>query len=191
MSSNLFVGGFPYDSTEADLGKVFAACGKVVRVKILTERDTRRSRGLAFILMETEAEAQRAIKELDGTEVGHRRIFVTEARPAEKAGGGYTGPERRSGRDRRKSAPASGPDKKPWSKKPSFGQKPWEKKHWSKEAKPGAGEGRKPWEKKPRRVDEGKERWGAGEPHGGRKPGDFMSKPRGFKKKPGGGSRGR
>ena len=187
MGANLFVGGFPYELTEEELGRIFAACGKVVSAKILTERDTRRSRGLAFILMEDEAAAQRAIQTLNGTDVGHRKIFVTEAKPPEKAQGGYAGPERRSGEDRRKAAPAAGKERRAWDKKPwdkdrkprAFGdKKPWEKKPWDKDSKPRAFGDKKPWEKKPWSKDqkpgaEGKKPWE-------KKPWDKDGKPRAF-----------
>ena len=107
MGNNLFVTGFPYEMTQEDLGKLFAEFGTVLNVKILVERDTGRSRGIAFVLMATEAEADAAMKKLNGSMVGERKIFVIEAKPAEKAEAGYTGPERRSGRDRRRIPPAA------------------------------------------------------------------------------------
>lgn len=218
MGNNLFVAGFPYESTEEELRALFATYGGIVSVKILTDRATGRSRGIAFILMSSEAEAQAALKNLNGATVGHRRIYVTEARPSEKpAAGGYTGPERRSGKDRRRSPPASfaasadwrPPQKKPWEKKPwtkdrkpgGFGsKKPWEKKPGQGEhkpwGKPGSGShgDKKPWPKKSgpgKRQDfGGRKKWGPGGPDSGRKPGDFKSRPGGFKRKPGGGFRG-
>jgi hypothetical protein len=165
MGNNLFVTGFPYELTQEELGKLFSECGSVVSAKILMERETGRSRGIGFVLMGTDAEAQAAIKKLNGSSVGHRQIFVTEAHPSDKPdSGGYTGPERRSGKDRRRGPPAAAAasgerrpwEKKPWEKKPwdkdrkpAFGgKKPWEKKPWDKDRKPAFG-GKKPWEKKP------------------------------------------
>ncbi|MCX5795012.1 MAG: hypothetical protein NTY77_05930 [Elusimicrobia bacterium] len=166
MGNNLFVTGFPYELTQEELGKLFAECGQVVSAKILMERETGRSRGIGFVVMGTDAEAQAAIKKLNGSSVGHRKIFVNEARPADKPGdGGYTGPERRSGKDRRRSPPVAAAgvsgDRRPWEKKPwenkpwdkdrkpAFGaKKPWEKKPWDKDRKPAFG-AKKPWEKKP------------------------------------------
>jgi len=160
MGNNLFVTGFPYELTQEELGKLFAAFGSVVSAKILMERETGRSRGIGFVLMSTDAEAQAAIAKLNGSDVGHRKIFVAEARPVDKPDdGGYTGPERRSGKDRRRSPPAAAGasgekrpwEKKPWDKarKPAFGdKKPWEKKPWDKDRKPSFGD-KKPWEKKP------------------------------------------
>jgi RNA recognition motif-containing protein len=240
MGNNLFVTGFPYETTEAELNALFAACGTVLSAKILVERVTGRSRGIGFVLMSTDAEAQTAIVKLNGSEVGHRKIFVNEARPAERTEApAYTGPERRSGQDRRRSPPAAAAAKKPWERKPwdrdrkpAFGgDKPWRKKPWDKDAKPAFGDkkpwhkkpwdkdrkpafgdkkpwdkdkkpafdDKKPWEKKPWDAMRGgkkggepfpKKKWGAGGPNSGRKPGDRMSKPGGFKRKPGGGFRG-
>ena len=200
MGNNLFVTGFPYELTQEELGKLFADYGSVVSAKILMDRETGRSRGIGFVLMGTDAEAQAAITKLNGSTVGHRQIFVNEARPVDKPGSvGYTGPERRSGKDRRRSPPAvaaraSGEkrlwEKKPWDKdkKPGFGgKKPWEKKPWDKDKKPGFGD-KKPWDKM--HSSGPKKKWLAGGPSSGRKPGDFKSKPGGFKRKPGGGFRG-
>ena len=237
MGNNLFVTGFPYDLTEDALGKLFSPCGQVLSAKILVDRVTGRSRGLGFVLMATDEAARAAIASLDGSDVGHRKIFVHEARPPEKAQRteqpavpAYTGPERRSGRDRRRAPPAAAPssegrrpwEKKPWGKKPwdkdrkpAFGdKKPWDKdkKPWDKDRKPAFGD-KKPWGKKPWDKDkkpgfgakkpwdamrEGKKggdsfpkkKWSAGGPGSGRKPGDRMSKPGGFKRRPGGGFRG-
>jgi len=209
MGNNLFVTGFPYETTQEELGKLFADCGSVVSVKILMERATGRSRGMGFVVMATDAEAQAAIAKLNGSAVGHRQIFVTEARPSERSEtGAYTGPERRSGKDRRRSPPAAAVsgerrpwEKKPWDRdrKPGFGEKkPWEKKPWDKDKKPGFG-AKKPWQKKPWDAMHGsggksggfpKKKWGAGGPNSGRKPGDFKSKPGGFRRRPGGGFRG-
>jgi RNA recognition motif-containing protein len=164
MGNNLFVAGLPYELTESELTKLFSASGTVTSAKILMERETGRSRGIGFVLMATDAEAQAAIKALNGATVGGRPIFVSEARPKEAgpAGGGYTGPERRLGKDRRRQpSSAAKPwekkrafgDKKPWEKKAGFGdKKPWEKKAGFGDKKPwerkaGSGD-EKPWEKK-------------------------------------------
>jgi cold-inducible RNA-binding protein len=184
MGNNLFVTGFPYELTQEGLGKLFADCGSVVSAKILMERETGRSRGIGFVVMATDAEARAAIAKLNGSPVGHRRMFVNEARPADKPGaGGYSGPERRSGKDRRRGPPAvaagaSGKshtwEKKPWDKdkKPGFGdKKPWEKKPWDKDRKPGFGD-KKPW-KKPWEKDKKPGGFGAKKPWE-KKPWDKM-----------------
>jgi len=189
MANNLFVTGFPYELTQEELGKLFADCGSVVSVKILVERDTGRSRGIGFVVMATDAEAQAAIAKLNGSSVGHRQIFVNEARPSDKSEpDAYTGPERRSGKDRRRRPPAAAGvsgerrpwEKKPWDKdrKPPFpGKKPWEKKPWNKDRKPAFGD-KKPWEKKPWDKDR-KPAFGDKKPWE-KKPWDKDKKPGGF-----------
>jgi hypothetical protein len=190
MGNNLFVTGFPYELTQEELGKLFAVCGSVVSAKILMERETGRSRGIGFVVMATDAEAQAAIAKLNGSSVGHRQIYVNEARPSDKpVNPGYGGPERRSGKDRRHSPPVvaagfSGQkrswEKKPWDKdrKPAFGdKKPWEKKPWDKDRKPAFGD-KKPWEKKPWDKDR-KPAFGDKKPWE-KKPWDKDKKPGGF-----------
>ncbi|MDE2292997.1 MAG: hypothetical protein KGL53_13020, partial [Elusimicrobia bacterium] len=160
MGNNLFVTGFPYETTQQELHALFAPFGTVLNVKILMDRATGRSRGMGFVVMGTDPEAQAAVAKLNGSLVGHRKIFVNEARPSDKHGaGGYAGPERRSGKDRRRGwGPASRSEGRPWDKdkKPGFGsRKPWDKdkkpgfgdrKPWDKDKKPGFGD-RKPWDK--------------------------------------------
>jgi len=202
MGNNLFVTGFPYELTQEELGKLFADYGSVVSAKILMERETGRSRGIGFVLMGTDAEAQAAITKLNGSTVGHRQMFVNEARPADKPdNGGYTGPERRSGKDRRRSPPAvsagTSGERRPWEKKPwdkdkktGFGgKKPWEKKPWDKDKKPGGFGDKKPWEKKPWDKDKkpgdfgGKKPWEKKPWDKDKKPGDFGGK-KPWEKKP-------
>lgn len=81
---------------------LFDQFGAVDRVSIITDRDTGRSRGFAFVEMPNDAEAERAISALNGSEYGGRRLNVNEARPKEErprgGGGGYGGD--RGGRNR-------------------------------------------------------------------------------------------
>ncbi|MBP7807003.1 RNA-binding protein [Candidatus Saccharibacteria bacterium] len=96
MASKLFVGGLPYSTTDDELQDVFAAHGKVVSAKVITDRDTGRSKGFGFVEYESDEEAQAAMKALHDSELGGRRILVNEARPQEKRpprdnnGGGYS-----------------------------------------------------------------------------------------------------
>ena len=122
MTSKLFVGGLPATTTHADLVKLFATAGPVFGVKIVMDRQTGRSKGFAFVEMATPADAQAAMKKLDGYKLVDRRIFITDARPQEKrpeAPGDKPASkppafvERRSGRDRRKSPQAETPRRKP------------------------------------------------------------------------------
>lgn len=83
MATKLFVRSLSYNSTEASLEELFATVGKVVSAKIIMDRDTNRSKGFGFVEMESEEDAARAIKELDGKELDGRAIAVAEARPRE------------------------------------------------------------------------------------------------------------
>ena len=92
MSNNkLYVGNLPFSTTEEDLAQTFGQFGQVQRSTIVTDRDTGRSRGFAFVEMTTDAEAQAAIQGLDGQQMGGRAIQVNVARPREDRGGGGGG----------------------------------------------------------------------------------------------------
>ncbi len=93
---NIFVGNLSFNTTEDELRHAFEPYGQVDRVSILTDRDTGRSRGFAFVEMANAEEGEKAIAGLNGTQLGGRTINVNEARPkAERAGSGGGG-----GRDR-------------------------------------------------------------------------------------------
>ena len=85
---NIYVGNMAFETTEAELRELFEAFGTVETVKVISDRDTGRPRGFAFVEMPTQAEAETAIKELDGKEVGDRQLKVNMARPREDRGGG-------------------------------------------------------------------------------------------------------
>lgn len=94
---NIFVGNLSFSTVEDELRQLFAPYGQVDRVSILTDRETGRSRGFAFVEMTNNEEGEKAIAGLNGTQVGGRTINVNEARPkAERPGGGGGG----GGRDR-------------------------------------------------------------------------------------------
>ncbi len=80
----LFVWGISWNLTEEELQEVFAQAWTVVSVKIITDRETGRSKGFWFVEMETDEEAQKAIEALNGQEVDWRSITVNIARPMEK-----------------------------------------------------------------------------------------------------------
>ena len=84
---NLFVGNIPHSTTETELRALFESHGTVERVSIVTDRDTGRSRGFAFVEMTDGAAADKAIAALDGSDLGGRPMKVNEARPKEKSGG--------------------------------------------------------------------------------------------------------
>lgn len=84
MATKLFVGGLPYSTTDEELEQIFAAHGTVVSARVITDRDTGRSKGFGFVEMENDDEAKAAIAALNDTDMGGRRIAVNEARPMEK-----------------------------------------------------------------------------------------------------------
>jgi len=85
---NIFVGNLSFRTTEEEVRGLFAAYGTVDRVNLITDRDTGQPRGFGFVEMSNDAEAERAIAELNGKQVGGRAINVNEARPKEDRGGG-------------------------------------------------------------------------------------------------------
>ena len=100
MGNKLYVGGLPYSTTEDQLEQLFSEQGNVESAKVITDRDTGRSRGFGFVEMESPGEAQKAISALNGTELDGRTLTVNEAKPRENrsgGGGGFGG----GGRDRR------------------------------------------------------------------------------------------
>jgi RNA recognition motif-containing protein len=92
MSKRLFVGNLNYDTTEDDLIEAFEQDGrKVVSARVMTDRDTGRSRGFAFVEMETEEDAQAAITAMNGAEIAGRALRVNEAEARAPRGGGGGG----------------------------------------------------------------------------------------------------
>ncbi|MEA3340487.1 MAG: RNA-binding protein [Chloroflexota bacterium] len=81
MNKRLYVGNLSYQTTETTLSELFGEVGKVESVKLITDRMTGRSRGFAFVEMEEESDAQKAITELNGKSVDERDLKVAEARP--------------------------------------------------------------------------------------------------------------
>lgn len=78
---NIYVGNLNYRIKEADLQKVMEKYGTVTAVKFINDRETKRFRGIAFVEMEDNAAAAKAIAELDGAEFHGRQMVVKEARP--------------------------------------------------------------------------------------------------------------
>lgn len=78
---NLYVGNLPHSTTEAELRGVFEAHGAVEKVTLVTDRDTGRSRGFAFVEMTNASEADKAIAALNGTDLGGRPLTINEAKP--------------------------------------------------------------------------------------------------------------
>jgi RNA recognition motif-containing protein len=87
MEAKLYVGNLAYTATEEDLQAAFAQAGTVKSVAIIKDRDSGRSKGFAFVEMETQEEAQKAISMLNGAQIQGRAIAVNPARPREERGG--------------------------------------------------------------------------------------------------------
>ena len=83
MNTKLFVGNLSFNTTENDLQDLFAAHGPVTSVDLIMDKFTGKSRGFAFVTMETKEGAQAAIQALHGKELNGRDLTVNEARPRE------------------------------------------------------------------------------------------------------------
>jgi RNA recognition motif-containing protein len=89
MSRKLFVGNLPYETQEQDLESLFAQAGQVETVTVMRDRVTGRARGFAFVEMASDDDAQKAITQFNGHQLGGRALTVNEARPqAARPGGG-------------------------------------------------------------------------------------------------------
>jgi cold-inducible RNA-binding protein len=89
MGNKLFVGGLSWDTDDSGLRAYFEQCGEVTDAKVITDRETGRSRGFGFVTLATGEEAQNAIQQLNGTVLDGRTLNVNEAR--ERGGGGGGG----------------------------------------------------------------------------------------------------
>jgi cold-inducible RNA-binding protein len=85
---NIFVGNLSFGATEEKVRSLFEPFGAIDRVSIVTDRDTGQARGFGFVEMSNNAEGDRAIAALNGTELDGRALNVNEARPKESGGGG-------------------------------------------------------------------------------------------------------
>ena len=91
MSRKLYIGNLPYSATEQTILSKFSACGTVESVKLITDRDTGRSKGFGFIEMGSESEARAAIETLNNTDFDGRPLRVNEAKPQKKRSSGGRG----------------------------------------------------------------------------------------------------
>ena len=96
MGNKLYVGNLPYSFRDEDMQQAFSQFGSVSSAKVMMERDTGRSKGFGFVEMGSDAEAQAAIKGMNGQSFGGRDLVVNEARPMEprpprSGGGGFGG----------------------------------------------------------------------------------------------------
>lgn len=98
MGKKLYVGNLPFSATEDVLADSFAECGTVDSVRIITDRDTGRSKGFGFVEMSTDEEATTAITKFNGAMYEGRAMTVSEAKPMAPrenrgfGGGGRGGP---------------------------------------------------------------------------------------------------
>lgn len=100
MGKKLYVGNLPFSATDQVLADTFAQCGTVESAKIITDRDSGRSKGFGFVEMSTDAEAANAINKFNGADYEGRAMTVNEAKPMaprENRGGGFGGGNRDRG----------------------------------------------------------------------------------------------
>ncbi len=83
MSKKLFVGSLAWGTTDDTLQAHFAQCGTVASAKVVTDRDSGRSRGFGFVEFDNDAEADAAVEKLNNSDLDGRTITVNEARPKE------------------------------------------------------------------------------------------------------------
>ena len=103
MATKLFVGNLSFNTTEGDVLNLFQGAGKVTSCELIVDKFTNKSRGFAFVQMETQEEANAAITQFNGKELDGRALTVNEAKPREDrprggGGGGGFGGGRREGR---------------------------------------------------------------------------------------------
>ena len=91
---NIYVSNLSFNTSDAELQDLFSQFGEVASAKVITDRETGRSRGFGFVEMPNETEANAAIKELNGAEVEGKVIVVKVANEREKSGGGHEGGRR-------------------------------------------------------------------------------------------------
>jgi cold-inducible RNA-binding protein len=98
MSKKLFVGGLSWGTTDDGLHSAFSKFGEIVEAKVITDRETGRSRGFGFVTFAADESAASAIAEMNGTELDGRSIKVNEAEDKGPRGGGGGGGGGRGGR---------------------------------------------------------------------------------------------
>ena len=91
MSKKLFAGGLSWNTNDEGLRQAFEQFGEITEAKVITDRDTGRSRGFGFITFANGEEADRAVAEMDGTDLDGRTIRVNEAQAKKPGGGGGGG----------------------------------------------------------------------------------------------------
>ena len=97
MEAKLYVGNLSYDTTEDGIRELFMQAGGVVSVALIKEPGTNRSKGFAFVEMNSQADAQKAISMFNGYSLNDRQLNVNIARPREERGGGGFRSQQRGG----------------------------------------------------------------------------------------------
>lgn len=97
MAKKLYVGNLSYNTTQEQLMTLFSQAGEVQEISIITDRDTGRPKGFAFVEMTTEEGAQTAISRFNNYSLDDRNLTVNEARPREERSGGSFGGGNRGG----------------------------------------------------------------------------------------------
>ena len=91
MSNKLFVGGLSWNTTDEGLREAFSRFGEIIEAKVISDRETGRSRGFGFVTLADSTAAQNAIREMDGSSLDGRNIRVNEAQDNGRGGGGGGG----------------------------------------------------------------------------------------------------
>ena len=91
MSTKLYVGNLPYETSETDLQTLFESAGQVASINIVRDRATGQARGFAFVEMSDAEGARKAISELDKHQYGGRSLTVNEAKPMQPRSNGFGG----------------------------------------------------------------------------------------------------
>jgi RNA recognition motif-containing protein len=97
LSKKLYIGNIPFTATEDELRALFEQHGSVASVNVITDRETGRPRGFAFVEMDDASAAEEAMRALDGSDLGGRSLRVNEAQDRRGGGGGGGGGGRRGG----------------------------------------------------------------------------------------------
>ena len=91
MAKKLFVGGLSWDTADDGLRQAFASYGEITEAKVITDRDTGRSRGFGFVTFSQDDDAKTAISKMDGTSLDGKTIKVNQAQEKSPRGGGRSG----------------------------------------------------------------------------------------------------
>jgi len=91
MAKKLFIGGLSWDTTDEGLRQAFASYGEITEAKVITDRDTGRSRGFGFVTFAQDDDAKTAISKMDGTSLDGKTLKVNEAQEKSPRGGGRSG----------------------------------------------------------------------------------------------------